>query len=100
MDLRISYREWHQPPKERRGEKGIDYIRCRDGSVYSTKDWLCLAQQYIAEHELSDLYEQIKEYVRHNCLWVKDVDVYSASSLLRGSYTKWDDFMLQETLQL
>ena len=107
-DLRISYYEYRQPckfdkdGKYIRGLKGIDYIRCKDGKVYEPSVWLRLAENQIKAKGQTELYEQIKDYVRRNFLFVKSNELRekSASILLNGTYKKWSDFYYQERISI
>lgn len=80
--------------------KGKDYVRTCGGKTYEIAEWMTLANAYIDENGLKDLFLQIREYVKNTCLWVKpkELDRYSADCLLHESYKHWKDFAIQERL--
>lgn len=82
--------------------KGRDYIHTVGGKDYPPAEWIQIAEQWIGQHRLNDLYSQIQEYVKNNCPWVKHKELrqYSADCLLHDSYMHWDDFHYQEDLKL
>lgn len=108
-DLAIAYFEWHpvvtynrETYKFEHGKKGIDYIQTVGGDLYEPTEWINLALDYMQKNNLLDLFSQVKEYVRVNCLFVKpkELNQYAADCVLHESYKKWADFTYQEKLKL
>lgn len=106
-DLAIGYFEYavEQKYDKNTGKfvkgKGIDKIRTCGGDLYTTEEWTKKAFDYVKEHELGDLYMQVKEYVIENHPWAKkEATVHALDCLLHESYKHWEDFVYQEKLKL
>jgi len=106
-DLAIAYHEWSQEITYDRNTykfikgKGKDYIRTRGGELYTPDEWISKAFEYVKEHDLGDLYIQVKEYVIHNHLWQKNnATEHALDCLLHESYKHWDDFNYQERMKI
>lgn len=107
-DLAISYLEWHQEITYNRHTykfekgKGIDMIRTRGGELYSPEEWKDKALSFIKESGQNELFEQVKEYVTKNHLWLKKGEImqHALDCFLHGSFKAWEDFSYQERLQI
>ena len=107
-NLAIAYHEWSMQVtydndlnKFVHG-KGIDKIRTVGGETYDEDKWVVKVLDYIEKDNLSDLFNQVREYVKTNCKWLKhnEIEQYAMNCLLHESFKKWDDFCFQEELKL
>lgn len=62
---------------------------------FTPEKWLEVTLQIIQENQQTELLEKIKEYVRNNCVWLKnekEIEEHSVSCLTSGAYMYWNDF--------
>ena len=107
--LAIAYYEWHQEItydkttyKFIKG-KGIDHIRTVDRRLFKPKEWEEEALEFVRDNHLEDIYSQVLNYVKANHKWFKrkeEIVQHALDCLLHESYLHWEDFNIQETLQL
>ena len=62
---------------------------------FAPKEWLETALQIIQAVQETKLLEEIKGYVKKNCLWLKsekEIEEYSVGCLISGTYMYWEEF--------
>lgn len=108
-DLAIAYHEWSQEIKYNRQTykfekgKGKDLIRTVGGDLYDPDEWIDWVVGYVKANDLTDLYLEIRDYVRREFVWIKDDDeliITALDCLLHESYKTWTDFTYQERLPI
>lgn len=61
-----------------------------------TRDrWLEVTRQIVENIQETKLLEEIKDYVKNNCYWLKtpdEVEEYAINCLASGAYMYWNDF--------
>ena len=62
---------------------------------FSPKSWVEAVFEIVLTLQEEKMLEDIKEYVRNNCFWLKteaDIEEYSLECLASGAYMYWKDF--------
>lgn len=62
---------------------------------FASDKWLEVTLNIIQELQETKLLEEIKEYVKNHCIWLKtdkEIEEYSVSCLASGAYVYWEDF--------
>ena len=62
---------------------------------FSPKSWVEAVFEIVLTLQEEKMLEDIKEYVRNNCFWLKteaDIEEYSLECLASGAYMDWKDF--------
>lgn len=108
-NLAIAYHEWSQEINYNRHTykfdkgKGKDYIRTHGGEIYEPDDWIDVVIGYVKANDLTELYLEIRDYVRREFVWIKtdeELMITALDFLLHESYKKWVNFSYQEKLKL
>ena len=71
-----------------------EYYKTNMGE-FAPKEWLETALQIIQAVQETKLLEEIKGYVKKNCLWLKsekEIEEYSVRCLISGTYMYWEEF--------
>ena len=77
---------------------GIEYFETKVGQIEMSL-WLSLIEDAFQRENLSELYEDIKDYVRENQFWHKDeyeIRLHAAECLCEKAYLAWKDFKVKD----
>ena len=73
-----------------------------DIGEFKPEKWLYETKEIIKTIQETDFLEEIKDYVKNNCHWLKtpdEVEEYAIKCLASGAYMYWDDFNKKRLLE-